>query len=330
MSLNKNYKLSICIPTYNRDKYLKQLLDSILVQSDPKIIEIVISDNASTDDTDNLVNKYIEENSNIVYYKWPENNGADKNFLKAIEISSGEYCWLMGSDDLLDGGAIAQILLTIDSEDIYLVDRKEVDINLRPMHSTSWLENVGNSCYFDFSKQTEIIRYFRSCKRLGGLFSFISSIIVKRDSWNKYPCDSKFIGSLYSHAFILLNILFGGGTLRHIAKPLVISRNGNDSFITHHWMQRTLIDLNGYHSLGVNLIGDQEVRELFWSVMKNELSGISVIKTLAVSGFGSWGEYKSLALETYKIPARILFLAEILYPFIRTVYIIKNLIKKIK
>ena len=51
-------KITICIPTYNRLNYLNQLLDSIIKQSDENYIQIAISDNASIDKTEDLVNEY--------------------------------------------------------------------------------------------------------------------------------------------------------------------------------------------------------------------------------------------------------------------------------
>lgn len=55
--------LSICIPTYNRSQYLKETIDSIIGQEEFKSenVEIVISDNCSTDDTEIVCKKYIEQ-----------------------------------------------------------------------------------------------------------------------------------------------------------------------------------------------------------------------------------------------------------------------------
>ena len=99
-------RLSICIPTYNRETFLKELLDSIISQADPDEVQIAISDNASSDQTKELVENIRLSYPNIAYFRWGENMGADRNYLKAVEISNGDYCWLMGSDDLIPSGAI--------------------------------------------------------------------------------------------------------------------------------------------------------------------------------------------------------------------------------
>ena len=60
--------LSICIPTYNRAEYLKKTLESIVWQRDflSKDVEVVISDNCSTDDTASVVAKFVEKYPNKI------------------------------------------------------------------------------------------------------------------------------------------------------------------------------------------------------------------------------------------------------------------------
>lgn len=78
---NEKPLLSICIPTYNRSKYLKRSLDSIVIQDEflNGIVEVVVSDNASTDDTEEVVKPYLEKYTNIYYSKNTE-NVRDRNF----------------------------------------------------------------------------------------------------------------------------------------------------------------------------------------------------------------------------------------------------------
>lgn len=82
--------LSICIPTYNRSKYLKISLDSIVIQNEflNRTVEIVISDNASTDDTEEVVKPYLEKYENIYYFKNIE-NVRDKNYPIVLSKAHG-------------------------------------------------------------------------------------------------------------------------------------------------------------------------------------------------------------------------------------------------
>lgn len=90
--------VSICIPTYNCAKFLKDCLDSIVNQTYPNK-EIIVCDNASTDNTEEIIKEYIEKH-NIRYYRNARNIGAEANFSKCIQLAIGEYIAIFHSDDL--------------------------------------------------------------------------------------------------------------------------------------------------------------------------------------------------------------------------------------
>lgn len=95
------YLVSICIPTYNRCEYLKKSLESLITQRpfiDGKV-EVVVSDNASNDGTEELMNYYINKYDNIVYYR-NETNVRDRNFPLVISRASGKLRKL--SNDTLE------------------------------------------------------------------------------------------------------------------------------------------------------------------------------------------------------------------------------------
>lgn len=86
----EKYLVSICIPTYNRAPYLKKCLDSLVCQSEFQqgLVEIVVSDNDSTDDTEELAKKYSATYPNFHYYK-NKTNVLDQNFPMAILRGKG-------------------------------------------------------------------------------------------------------------------------------------------------------------------------------------------------------------------------------------------------
>ena len=146
-------QLSICIPTYNREKYLKQLLDCIerqLQDIEKNIVEICVSDNASTDNTKQVIQQYQQKYNNITYFRWDKNMGADMNYLKVVEIAHGKYCWLFGSDDFMIDGAIKKMLEQIKEDcDIYLCDSVKCDINMNRLYTCSMFhKSVSNNLFF--------------------------------------------------------------------------------------------------------------------------------------------------------------------------------------
>lgn len=91
--MNNQPLLSICIPTYNRVDALKKCVFSIVDSKyySPDIVEIVISDNASTDGTFEFVKQFVSCHKNIIYNRNDRNIGGDLNFIKVLSIGNGEF-----------------------------------------------------------------------------------------------------------------------------------------------------------------------------------------------------------------------------------------------
>jgi len=93
--------VTIGIPTYNRCELLERSIVSALSQDYP-LIEIIISDNASTDDTEHLCQRHCEKDKRIKYVKQFSNIGPGKNFSEVLSMASGEYFMWLGDDDWID------------------------------------------------------------------------------------------------------------------------------------------------------------------------------------------------------------------------------------
>lgn len=289
------YKLSICIPTYNRAKYLPELLDSIIEQVDANNpVEICISDNASEDNTTELVNKYKEKYPHIVYFKWPSNMGADRNFLKVVEIASGEYCWLMGSDDKLTPGALEKIISYLDRKnDIILFDRILCDINMVRQGGLQKIFEVSSDRKFNLNDDDDFIAYAFYAKCSEALFSYLSCVIFLRSKWVQICCDDRVIGSGYSHVYMLFMYCnkFSKNILLYINQPLVLYRGGNDSFLSSDVAKRVLLDLNGYELIIRLIFFYQPVkyRCLLW-VLEKHMKKYVFFKSLLFKRFFSKDE----------------------------------------
>lgn len=110
----QQFKLSICIPTYNRSGYLKKSLESIVKQT-PFLdgqVEVVISDNASTDDTKEVAQEFTQKYKNILYFK-NEQNIRDKNFALALSRGHGILRKLSNDTLLYNDGALNTIITII-------------------------------------------------------------------------------------------------------------------------------------------------------------------------------------------------------------------------
>lgn len=104
-----NPKISICIPTYNGEKYLRECLDTVLAQSYENI-EIVIVDDKSSDGTVALINEYIKRDTRINFYLNGTNLGLVANWNKCIELSKGEWIKFVFQDDYILPDCLEKIL----------------------------------------------------------------------------------------------------------------------------------------------------------------------------------------------------------------------------
>ena len=103
--------LTYAFITYNRSQYLRKSLRSVLQQAaDDPLVEVLVSDNASTDETRALVEEQQKRYKNLLYHCNEKNVGAEGNIHKAIERSRGEYVIVAGDDDYLLNGALRVIL----------------------------------------------------------------------------------------------------------------------------------------------------------------------------------------------------------------------------
>jgi glycosyltransferase involved in cell wall biosynthesis len=91
--------ISVAMAAYNGGKFIAEQIDSILAQT-YQDFEIVICDDCSTDNTWDVIQQYVAKDDRIKAYKNEQNLGFRKNFVKAINLCSGEYIALSDQDDV--------------------------------------------------------------------------------------------------------------------------------------------------------------------------------------------------------------------------------------
>lgn len=97
--MNTPPRLSVGLPVYNGEKYLAESLDALLGQSYENF-ELIISDNASTDDTGAICQRYEKQDSRVRYFRQPRNIGLAPNHNFVVEKASGELFKWASNDDL--------------------------------------------------------------------------------------------------------------------------------------------------------------------------------------------------------------------------------------
>ncbi|PYE85248.1 glycosyltransferase family 2 protein [Phyllobacterium leguminum] len=107
-------KVSICIPTYNGARYIREAVVSALQQEYPSF-EIVIVDNCSTDGTEVLLSELLLQSDKIHFFKNETNIGLAGNFNKCLEHAQGEYIKYLCADDFLLPGCLEQMAAVLES-----------------------------------------------------------------------------------------------------------------------------------------------------------------------------------------------------------------------
>lgn len=239
-------RVSICIPTYNRSGELRLLLDSIAEQTGHGLaLEIAISDNASTDNTGDLVAQYQAAGLPIVYCRFAANRGFDANLVNAVAIASGDYCWLFGSDDLMEPGALAsleQALRRYPGVAGISVGLQAYNADLsRRIPDSNQIMNLVSSDTLLSGRDT-IVSTVCTC------FGFISSIVVRPALWQEAaqarPLKPYFKG--YVHLYLIASMLDEHSAWLCLPRRMAGYRTGNDSFRPDNEFARTRLDIVGY------------------------------------------------------------------------------------
>ncbi|HEU5070015.1 MAG TPA: glycosyltransferase [Verrucomicrobiae bacterium] len=104
-------RVSVGLPVYNGERYLRSALDSILGQDYPDF-ELIISDNASTDATPDICREYAARDARIRYYRNEHNIGARGNYNRVFELARGEFFKWASHDDVLYPSLLRRCLET--------------------------------------------------------------------------------------------------------------------------------------------------------------------------------------------------------------------------
>jgi len=115
----ENPKVSIIIPTYNRANYLEQAINSVLAQTFQDY-ELVVLDNASTDNTSEVVRKFRDER--FQYIKNEINIGPINNFNKGLKVARGDFVIIFHDDDIMAPELVEEeVKILNENEDVVLV-----------------------------------------------------------------------------------------------------------------------------------------------------------------------------------------------------------------
>jgi len=277
-------KLSICIPTYNRSRFIGETLESIISQASDNV-EIVIVDGASTDNTAQVVSWYQRKFKNLSYFCSEKNMGVDQDMAKTIEFARGQYCWMLSDDDLLKPGAIKTILKEIESgHEIYLCNITACSLRMIPYREMSWLSTKIKDRVFNLADPEEFKTYCANANSIGALFSYMSSIVLRRQEWKITGFDQEFQATAYALASSLISFTKRKCRLKYLINSLVLWRGDNESFQPPGGLvKRFFLDFDGYLKLADKYFKqDGDLRKSFLKVMTREHPWYTIVHAVSL------------------------------------------------
>jgi glycosyltransferase involved in cell wall biosynthesis len=126
--INQNKLISIGMPVFNSEKFIRQALDSLLAQK-YKNFEINISDNSSTDKTEEICKEYVAKDRRIYYYRNNQNIGV-QNFKRVLNLAKGDYFMWAADDDIWHPDFISSCIKILENnKDLGMAFSNIVNIN---------------------------------------------------------------------------------------------------------------------------------------------------------------------------------------------------------
>lgn len=167
--------LSIAIPTYNRAAFLAELLSGLA----PQVIgegrvEVIVSDNASSDNTPAVVQKFIGEGFPLRFSRNEANHGADYNILQCYLLAAGKHVLVCGDDDIILPGSVSKILSYLIEDEYDLIYMRAYGFFGQHRGLTSARQRVFNKPE-TFTKAEDLAR------KVHVMFSLITGNIVNKD-----------------------------------------------------------------------------------------------------------------------------------------------------
>lgn len=180
-------KLSIGLPVYNGEEYLRQAIDSILQQTFTDY-ELIISDNASVDGTAQICADYARKDARVRYYRQERNIGAAENFNTVFERARGSYFKWAAHDDVLDPEFLEKCVQVLDSDpSVVLVYSKANRIDMHGNWAGTYDYDMRVSHPQAHVRFADLILINHFCIAVFG--------VIRRDLLAKTPLIGKYVGS---------------------------------------------------------------------------------------------------------------------------------------
>ena len=175
-------KISVIVPVHNGEKYLDKCINSIIDQT-YKNIEIIIINDGSTDNSENIINKFSKNNPGIVKAYKIKNHGVSYARNYGVENVTGDYFLFVDVDDYIDNNLIEKLTKTIEKDEVDIIKYKLKIINNSKeektygptFEKTSGEDAFNKLCYTDILIDSPCLYLFNTKYFMENKFKFANN-----------------------------------------------------------------------------------------------------------------------------------------------------------
>jgi glycosyltransferase involved in cell wall biosynthesis len=167
--------VTIAIPTFNRAATLPRALDSALAQTHTEL-EVIVSDNASSDATEEICREYAARDGRIRYLRRPANVGPTANLNGLFLAGQGRYTQMLADDDWLDPDCVAVCLARLEERP----DHSVVGARARYWRGEELVSTGVNMQLEQENRCDRAVRYFRTAEDNGTFYGLIRTAALRR------------------------------------------------------------------------------------------------------------------------------------------------------
>ena len=320
--------LSICIPTYNRATFLGGCLES-LARLDSKYwedIEVIVSDNASTDSTREVVESY-QQLIPLRYFRNASNIGGERNFFAAASRGLAEHVWVFGDDDKFEEDGVASVLEQI-----------RLGYDLIVLNFCVWSRDMDSVVHSRGFPRTVAGKYQDPnavLASLGSHLGFISSVIVRKEMFLSVPPEEyeQFVEYGFSHLYATYCGIRSGCRAICLPDPMFKCRGDNcegfkgeagQSTWNKYFIEGTALVFEalgrkGYSTQAVAGAKNQVLRDFVAKAILGAMQAVNrpaLLRSMYPHYRGNW-RFWAICVPGLLAPMRLLNFAHDVYVFVR-------------
>ncbi|HKK15614.1 MAG TPA: glycosyltransferase family 2 protein [Gammaproteobacteria bacterium] len=212
--------VSIGIPVYNGENYLHYAIESVLAQTYSNF-ELIISDNASIDATQEICREFTCQDNRIGYYRNEKNLGAGPNYDNCFRLSSGKYFKWVAHDDMIDKSYLEKTVAALENNPDAVLCFTDV-LRINGNNKTIDQHEFNYPGIFSSSQSRRFLAMLRYFVNNECFFSLYRRSVLK---------GSELHGNYMNSDLVLMTEIALRGSFVKVAEPLFLNREHDERFI---------------------------------------------------------------------------------------------------